>query len=65
MALAAENLALRQQLAILKQSVPRPHLRQCHKRFWVWFSWLLQDWRSWLMIVQTEIVIRWHRQGFK
>jgi putative transposase len=64
-ALAAENLALRQQLAILRQSVKRPKLRQRDRILWVWLLRLWQGWRSSLVIVQPETVIRWHRQGFK
>jgi hypothetical protein len=36
--LAAENLALRQQLAVLKRSARRPRLRQRDRIFWVWLS---------------------------
>jgi len=36
--LAIENLALRQQLAVYKQSVKRPKLRPRDRIFWVWLS---------------------------
>jgi hypothetical protein len=36
--LAAENLALRQQLAVLQRSVKRPKLRKRDRIFWVWLS---------------------------
>ena len=36
--LAVENLALRQQLAVCKQSVKRPKLRPRDRVFWVWLS---------------------------
>ena len=39
-ALAAENLALRQQLAVLRQSVKRPKLRPRDRLFWVVLSHL-------------------------
>ena len=39
-ALVAENLALRQQLAVLKPSVKRPKLRLRDMAFWVWPSFL-------------------------
>ena len=65
MALAAENLALRQQLAILEQKAKRPRLRQRDRIFWVWLSRLWKGWRSVLVIVQPDTVVRWHRQGFR
>ena len=63
--LAVENLALRQQLAVCKQSVKRPKLRLRDRVFWVWLSRLWPNWRSALAIVQPETVIKWHRMGFK
>ena len=35
-ALIAENLALRQQLAVLPRTAKRPRLRQRDRIFWVW-----------------------------
>ena len=63
--LAVENLALRQQLAILQLRVNRPRLRQRDRIFWVWLSRAWANWRSVLVIVQPDTVVRWHRQGFK
>jgi len=63
--LAAENLALRQQVAALKQRKPRPKLRRWDRVFWVWLSRLWAEWRSALIVVQPETVTRWHRQGFR
>ncbi len=37
-ALAMENLALRQQLAVLKRSVKRPDLQRRDRIFWAWLS---------------------------
>jgi hypothetical protein len=34
-AIALENLALRQQLAVLKRTVARPHLRSTDRLFWI------------------------------
>ncbi len=45
-AAAVENLALRQQLAVFKQSVKRPKLRPRDRVFWVVLSRLWPDWRS-------------------
>ena len=65
-ALAAENLALRHRIVILQRSVKRPRL---HRRdrifFWVWLSRLWRGWRSSLIVVQPETVLRWHREGFR
>ena len=63
--LALENLSLRQQLARYKQQHQRPKLLPWDRIFWVWLSRLWSDWRSALVIVKPETVIRWHRQGFK
>ena len=64
-ALAAENLALRHQIVILQRSVKRPRLHRRDRIFWVWLSRLWRGWRSSLIVVQPETVIRWHRQGFR
>jgi len=63
--LAVENLALRQQLAVCKQSAKLPKLWPRDRVFWVWLSRLWPDWRSALLIVKPETVVRWHRQGFR
>ncbi len=63
--LVIENLALRQQIAVYKQSVKRPKLRPRDRVFWVWLSRLWSNWRSALAMVQPDTVIGWHRQGFK
>jgi putative transposase len=64
-ALVAENLALRHQIVILQRSVKRPRLHRRDRIFWVWLSRLWQGWRSSLIVVQPETVIRWHRKGFR
>jgi hypothetical protein len=64
-ALVAENLALRQQVAVLQRSVKLPRLHRRDRIFWVWLSRLWRGWRSSLLVVQPETVIRWHRQGFR
>ncbi len=63
--LAMENLALRQQLAILNRKTARPHLRNRDRFFWVAISKLWPNWRSALLIVQPDTVVKWHRQGFR
>ncbi|MCP4567452.1 MAG: hypothetical protein GY841_07730, partial [FCB group bacterium] len=63
--LAAENLALRQQLAALNHKTKRPRLRLRDRVFWVLLSKFWQKWRDVLVIVKPETVVGWHRQGFK
>jgi putative transposase len=63
--LAIENLALRQQVAVFKQSVKRPKLRPRDRVVWIRLSRLWSNWRSSLVIVQPGTVIKWHRTGFK
>ena len=63
--LVAENLALRHQIVILQRSVKRPRLHRRDRIFWVWLSRLWRGWRSSLLVVQPETVLRWHREGFR
>jgi hypothetical protein len=61
----AVNLALRQQLAILKRKTKRPKLTQADRAFWVALCGLWPDWQNALIPVKPETVIGWHRKGFK
>ena len=63
--LAAENIALRQQLIVLQRSVKRPKLRNRDRIFWSWLSRLWSGWRSALLMVRPETVVGWHRLGFR
>ena len=54
LSLAAENLALRQQIAVYKQSMKRPKLRPRDRFFWVLLSRLWSNWRSALAVVQVR-----------
>ena len=63
--LVIENLAMRQQLAIMKQSIKWPKLRNRDRLFWVILSQLCQRWQDFLIIVKPETVIRWNKKGFK
>jgi len=63
--LVLENLALRQQLVVLSRQRPRPSLRRRDRFFWVCLSKLYSGWRSALVVVQPETVVRWHQQGFR
>ena len=63
--LALENLALRQQLAVLHRSVKRPRLSDVDRGFWVLLRRIWTDWEGVLLIVKPETVVRWHRSGFR
>jgi putative transposase len=64
-AIALENVALRQQLSIFRRTVRRPHLRTSDRVFWVLLAKAWQDWRSALIVVQPDTVVRWHRQWLR
>jgi hypothetical protein len=56
--LRLENLALRQQLAVLRRSAPkRWKLTSADRIFWVWLRRVWADWKSALLIVQAETVV--------
>jgi len=63
--LALENLALRQQLAVLKTKRPRPHLKPIDRIFWSALARTWRDWANALIILKPETVVGWHRRGFK
>jgi len=63
--LALENLALRQQLALLRRRSTRPRFGRLDRAFWVCLSRRWAGWREALHVVRPETVIRWHRQGFR
>ncbi len=63
--LMLENLALRQQLAVLKRKHPRPRLGVLDKLFWVVARHIWSDWEKSLLLVLPETVARWHQAGFK
>ncbi|MDA2925840.1 hypothetical protein MYX78_01175 [Acidobacteria bacterium AH-259-G07] len=62
---ALENLALRQQLAVLQRNSKRPGLAKADRAFWVLLSRTWEGWAGTLTLVKPETVIRWHRKGFK
>jgi hypothetical protein len=63
--LMAEIFAFRQQLAILNRTAKRPSLSFQDRLFWGALAKCWQNWRSALLIVKPETVIKWHRQGFR
>jgi putative transposase len=64
-ALAIENLALRRQLAAYRRKRTRPRLTRFDRWFWAGISYLWRDWRSALVFVHPETVLRWQRQRFR
>ena len=63
--LILENLALRQQLAMIKSSGKRPRVSPADRLFWVLFSTYVNGWRSMLHALHPDTVVRWHREGFR
>lgn len=63
--LILEILALRQQLEAYGRQVRRPRLRRADRLFWIWLRRRWPKWRSALVIVQPETVLRWHREGYR
>jgi hypothetical protein len=63
-ALALENLALRQQVALLKRSVRRPRVTRIDRLFWIAFARYVDHWKSMLHALHPDTVVRWHREGF-
>jgi putative transposase len=63
--LLLENLALRQQLAVLKRRHPKPRLALVDKLFWVAARRFWSEWKQALIVITPETVVRWHRAGFR
>src|SRR5207237_10769500 len=63
--LLLENLALRQQLAVLKRKHPRPRMGTVDKILWVFARRFWGAWKQSLVLVNPETVVRWHRAGFR
>src|SRR5262249_388657 len=63
--LVADNLCPRQQLVVLQRHKPRPRLEEADRRFWILACRCFSGWRTSLLIVKPETVLRWHRQGWR
>ena len=61
--LVAENLALRQQLAVVRRKKKRPRVVPVDRAFWVVLSRVWSRWAEALAIVKPETVLSWHRRG--
>jgi putative transposase len=64
-ALAMENLALRQQLAIYKRKRPRPRLTDLDRAFWTVLKDQFAAWADALIIVKPDTVMRWQKRRFR
>ena len=59
--LALDNVALKQQLIVLKRGKKRATLEDSDRIFWILLSRMINDWAEHLVIVQPDTVVRWHR----
>jgi hypothetical protein len=64
-AVALENPALRQQLAVLTRTRTRLPLRPRDRLFWILLTSAWREWRTALLIVQPDTVLRWHRHWLR
>lgn len=63
--LGLENLALRQQLAVLARRKRKPQLAWSDRLFWIALSRAWPRWRAVLVLVKPATVVRWHRSAFR
>ena len=56
--LITDNLCLRQQLVVLQRRNPRPRLKEADRRFWILACRRFSGWRTSLLIVKPETVLR-------
>jgi putative transposase len=63
--LVLENLALRQQVRTLQRAVKRPRLRGRDRAFWILLAHCWKRWRTAVVLVQPETVVRWHRDWLR
>ncbi len=65
LSLCGENLALRHQLAVYKQTIARPRLRPTDRLLWAWLSRWWSGWQEDLAFVQPRTVLAWQRKRFR
>src|SRR6202047_3725798 len=63
--LVLENLALRQQLVVLKRHHRRPRSNLFDRLFWLLVRRCWSGWKQALLVVTPETVVRWHYAGFR
>lgn len=65
-----EIIALRSQLALFDEQLknkkrPKPKTNLVFRQLWVLLSKFHENWKSSLMVVKPDTIIRWHRSAFK
>jgi Zn-finger protein len=63
--LVAENAFLRQQLLVAARHVRKPRFRASDRILLVTVAAVLRNWRSALVLVKPETLLRWHRNLFR
>lgn len=63
--LAFGIITLRKQMANFKRKQPRFKLQFACRLFWVIISKIWPEWKSTLIIVKPDTVVKWHRTLFK
>jgi putative transposase len=63
--LVLENLALRQQLQAVRRTGARPRLGWRDRLFWIVLAKTWRRWRTALVLVQPDTVVRWHREWLR
>src|SRR5256886_17500796 len=63
--LVAENALLRQQLIVLKRQVKRPTFTRTDRILLVLLARVVRTWQQALLIVQSDTLLRWHRELFR
>ena len=63
--LVLENVALRQQLAVVQRAQKRVSLQARDRLFWIALAHGWRNWRTALMLVQPDTVVRWHRDWLR
>ena len=60
--LVLENLALRHQLAMCRR---RPRVRNADRLLWGHLLRRWSGWRATLVVLHSDTVVRWHREGWR
>ena len=63
--LVAGNALLRQQLILLRRQIKRPTYTKSDRILLVLLARVVRTWKQALVIVQSETLLKWHRQSFR